>query len=191
MTCNSQTLYVLPVHTGHGEIAMYMGDRWSFPHQASAATYVWQQLSVNQGRLRLAEYWPAWSPVSGKEEPFEGRRIDVGFRSDRAGESVTIPFHGSRVALTGRADQWGSYARVGIRRAGMGGESAMVVNPIFVSWYAKSPDSGYRYVSPELPEDDYIVSITVTGEMPGWTDKTGQRFGSVGSFVAVDHLLVM
>ncbi|NMM99186.1 glycosyl hydrolase family 43 [Bifidobacterium olomucense] len=190
MTCNSQTLYVLPVHTEHGEIAVYMGDRWSFPHQASAATYVWQQLSVNHGRLRLAEYQPAWSPVSGKAEPLEGRRIDVGFRSDKAGESVVVPFHGSRVALTGRADQWGSYARVGIRRAGAGEESAMVVDPIFVSWYAKSPDFGYRYVSPELPEDDYVLTVTVTGEVPQWTDKSGQRFGSVGSMVDVDEVIV-
>lgn len=190
MTCNSQSLFVIPLRTERGMMPMYMGDRWSFPHQASAATYVWQQLSVNHGRLRLAEYQPSWSPISGKAEPFEGRHVDVGFRSDRAGESVSIPFHGSRVALTGRADQWGSYARVGIRRAEAGEESAMVVDPIFVSWYAKLPDSGYRYVSPELPEDDYVLTVTVTGEVPQWTDKSGQRFGSVGSMVDVDEAIV-
>lgn len=186
MTCNSQTLFVLPVRTARGVIPMFMGDRWSFPHQAPAATYVWQPLSVRHGRLRLEQYWPSWDPISGQERVLDGRRVDIGFHSDVSGESISIPFHGSRVALVGRADQWGSYARIGIKRA----SGEVVAEPIFVSFYAKSPDEGYRYVSPELPEDDYAVTVTVTGEVPQWSNKSGQRFGSVGSVVDVRSAIV-
>ncbi|MBT1174179.1 hypothetical protein JS530_01400 [Bifidobacterium sp. LC6] len=185
-TCNSQTLYALPVTTEHGMVSMFMGDRWSFPHQASAATYVWQQLIVRDGRLRLDRYVPSWNPGTGEAEPLRGRSIDVGFHSYVAGESVKIPFYGSRVALIGRADPWGSYARIGIRRA----DGSTAVEDIFVSFYAKSPDESYRYVSPELPEGDYMVTVTVTGEVPQWTDKSGQRFGSVGSVVDVRNAIV-
>ena len=39
---------------------MFMGDRWSFPHQASAATYVWMPLQVEGTRITIPEYWQCW-----------------------------------------------------------------------------------------------------------------------------------
>lgn len=39
---------------------MFMGDRWSFPHQASAATYVWMPMQADKGTLSIPEYWQAW-----------------------------------------------------------------------------------------------------------------------------------
>jgi hypothetical protein len=44
---NSQCTYVFGLTTEGGRVPMYMGDRWSFPRQASAATYVWLPLSVD------------------------------------------------------------------------------------------------------------------------------------------------
>lgn len=186
-TCNSQTLFVLNVPTARGTVPMFMGDRWSFPHQASAASYVWQPLSVDErGRLRIAEYWPSWNPESGERESLAGERIPVGFRSNEAGDEIRIPFHGSRIALEGRADPWGSYAQISVVRA----DGTPVVDPIYVSFYAKSPDCAYRYVSPELAEGDYVAIVSVTGEVPQWSDKTGQCYGSFGSFVDVSAAIV-
>ena len=37
-----------------------MGDRWSYPHQASAATYVWMPMQVDGTKLSIPEYWPSW-----------------------------------------------------------------------------------------------------------------------------------
>ena len=48
LTWNSQCSFVLPLENG---TFMYMGDRWSFPRQRSAATYVWQPLTVEHSRL--------------------------------------------------------------------------------------------------------------------------------------------
>lgn len=204
LTCNSQSVFVLPVRVDGGDgsegsdgsggsggasgviVPMFMGDRWSFPHQESAATYVWQPLTVRDGRLRIERYLPSWDLRSGEGRALEGRRIEVGFRSDIRGAAVCIPFHGSRIALVGRADQWGSYARVGVEHAGGGS----VVEPIFVSFYAASPEVSYRYLSPELPEGDYVVTVRVTGEVPQWSDKSGRRFGSIGSVVDVSHAIV-
>lgn len=39
---------------------MFMGDRWSYPHQASAATYVWMPLRVENTKISIPEYWQAW-----------------------------------------------------------------------------------------------------------------------------------
>lgn len=46
LTHNSQSTFVFPLKQGNDTIPMYMGDRWSYPHQASAATYVWLPLQV-------------------------------------------------------------------------------------------------------------------------------------------------
>lgn len=40
LTWNSQTTFVLPVEGSKDTTFLFMGDRWSFPKQASAATYV-------------------------------------------------------------------------------------------------------------------------------------------------------
>lgn len=66
-----------------------------------------------------------------------------------------------------------------------------IVSANLVSFYAKSPDTAYRYVSPRLPEGDYVLRVQVTGEIPQWDDKTGQRYGSVGAFVDVSAAIVM
>ena len=41
LTYNSQCTFVLPIVNGVDTTFMYMGDRWSYPHQASSATQVW------------------------------------------------------------------------------------------------------------------------------------------------------
>ncbi|WP_055427941.1 family 43 glycosylhydrolase [Bifidobacterium aesculapii] len=196
MTCNSQSLFVLDIPTVRGIVPMFMGDRWSFPHQASAASYVWQPLSVDErGRLHIREYLPSWDPATGLGEPVPGERVSVGFRSNTVGDEIRIPFHGTCVALEGRADPWGSYAEVSVERRPGCDDGAVagdvVVDPIFVSFYAKAPDTHYRYVSPTLPESDYVAVVRVTGEIPQWDDKTGQRFGSVDSYVDVSAAIVM
>lgn len=66
----------------------------------------------DRGRLHIAQYWPSWNPRTGLPEQMAGERIPLGFRSDRTGDELSVPFRGSRIALEGRADPWGSYARV-------------------------------------------------------------------------------
>ena len=46
LTWNSQTTFVLPIQGTKETTFMFMGDRWSFPKQNSAATYIWQPLML-------------------------------------------------------------------------------------------------------------------------------------------------
>ena len=48
-TWNTQTSFILPVVNQGDTTFMYMGDRWSYPRQRSAATYVWQPLQWIDG----------------------------------------------------------------------------------------------------------------------------------------------
>ena len=57
LTWNSQSTFVLMLPDG---TPMYMGDRWSYPHQTSAATYVWLPMQVNAEKLSIPFYWQSW-----------------------------------------------------------------------------------------------------------------------------------
>ncbi|MCW3110805.1 MAG: family 43 glycosylhydrolase [Segetibacter sp.] len=60
LTCNSQTTFVLPIEGTKETTFMFMGDQWSFPKQASAATYIWQPLTVSGYSLSIPKYIEAW-----------------------------------------------------------------------------------------------------------------------------------
>ena len=60
LTYNSQSTFVFPLKRGNDTIPMFMGDRWSYPHQASAATYMWMPLQVEGTKISIPEYWQAW-----------------------------------------------------------------------------------------------------------------------------------
>lgn len=40
---------------------MYLGDRWSYPKQASSATLVMLPLEFENGKMSISEYMQAWS----------------------------------------------------------------------------------------------------------------------------------
>jgi hypothetical protein len=52
-------------------------------------------------------------------------------------------------------------------------------------------DSGTRFVNPAVQEGEHRLRITVTGEMPVWTDKTRTRFGAHDCYVTVKNLTVL
>ncbi|MEV5848415.1 family 43 glycosylhydrolase [Streptomyces sp. NPDC051985] len=183
LTCNSQCTFAFRLPTGE---PVYMGDRWSFPHQASAATYVWQPLRVEDDTLSIPEFWGAWDPRTRGPAELVGKETEIDFSSDVPGEEILIPFTGTRVALVGRSRPDGSYARVELT-----GADGTVISSIYVTFYSKVPDSGYRYVSPVLPRGHHVLRVTVLGEPTEWSDKRGERFGSVGTRVTVDRAVVI
>jgi hypothetical protein len=125
----------------------------------------------------------------------DGSRISVGFEGAESGDGIEIPFTISsdtgRAALFGRADPYGSYATIGVMHCGGEYADTVAIAPIYVSFYAKVPDLGCRYLTAELPRGDYVLTVTVCGKAAQWEDKTGQRYGSVGSAVTVDALVVV
>ncbi|TYB62187.1 family 43 glycosylhydrolase [Nonomuraea sp. PA05] len=186
LTCNSQCTFAFTLRTGSGPVHMYMGDRWSFPRQASAATYVWLPLHAENDRLSIPQYWGAWDPATGRPAELMGNEAGLDFSSDEPGQGIDIPFTGTRVALIGQSRPDGSYARVEITDA-----NGAAVTSGYVTFYSKVPDHGYRYVSPSLPAGDFVLTISVLGEPSEWSNKHGERFGSVGTRLSLDRVLVI
>lgn len=180
LTWNSQCSFVLRLADGRH---VYLGDRWSFPHQASSATQVWLPLEVSADRIALPEYREAWR-LDGGPVPDAAARIPVGFRRADAGASVEVPFRGGRVAIVGESSPTGAYGLVQLLRDGE------VVLEQLVDWYSLVPHHGTRWVSPPLPGGEHVLRIAPTGERPEWFQKDGTRFGALDSAVDVDEVLV-
>jgi hypothetical protein len=183
LTWNSQSTYVLMLPDG---TPMYMGDRWSFPHQASAATYVWLPLQVSGDSLAIPQYWQTWH--TRKVEPVNlfanAVKRHMGFCSNQSGKAVTKKFRGTQAALTGRTDSLSGYARVRVTD-GRGKE----VCATYIDFYSKIPAEGILWISPVLPSGEYKLTVSVTGEKPNWTDKRHHLYGAHDCYVRVDSLL--
>lgn len=185
LTYNSQTTFVFSITSGNDRIPMYMGDRWSFPHQASAATYVWMPMKVEGTSLSIPAYWPAWdiSTFRPVASPCGGQAVQ--WSSDRSGDCLRFPFHGRRISLYGKTDSRGGYAIVRIRN-----QAGECLHASYVDFYSKVPDKGIRFISKEYAEGDYVLEVEVSGEQSVWYNKKGTRFGSTGCHVDVSHLIV-
>jgi hypothetical protein len=208
LTWNSQVTYVLPIEGTQGTTYMFMGDRWSFPLQASAATYVWQPLTVKDGRISLPRYRDAWTidtrtGLAG-EDPTAGRLIDdgdarIGYRGEwrPAAEPVThrvagakdaafsLTFTGTGVNLYGVGTVDGGYARVTLNDSR--GKTVLGTN---VDMYAKVTQPTLKFASPVLPRGTYTMTVSVLGEGWYWLNKKRERSGSQGVAVSFDKVLV-
>ena len=203
LTFYSQTTFVLPLIRSGDTIPMFMGDRWSFPHQASAATYVWMPMQVDGEKLYMPEYWECWdiekmektNPIAGgtviphnKYKPGNEAdwKVDNGqLASNIKGSRLEVPFDGTRVAILGESNVHSGYARIYI----LDGNRKEVLSAL-VDFYSKNVNQATRFISPELLKDKYTLVIEVTGISPVWTDKSKARFGSIDSFVTINDVVV-
>lgn len=185
LTYNSQTTFVFPLNIDGEIVPMYMGDRWSFPHQASAATYVWLPLTVKGDSLLIPDYWSAWNIAEGKPVEFRSKTKVHNWKSERKGDILKIPFYGRRIMVFGQTDSKGGYALVRIKD-----KAGKELHSSYVDFYSKVPDDAIRFVSREYPEDHYVMEIEVADEQPVWYNKKGDRFGSVGFNVSVTKSMV-
>ncbi len=178
LTWNSQSTFVLTLPDA---TPMYMGDRWSYPHQGSAATYVWQPMQVYGDSISIPEYKEAWdaenmasvdlAKIAKSKKPFT-------FCSNKQGEYAEMVFRGQRIAILGKTDKQGGYANVKIYN-----KRGKEVFSTLVDFYSKQPNTGVRFVSPVLPKGKYTIRVATTGENSTWTDKTKRIYGSVDCFV--------
>lgn len=121
LTWNSQATFVLMLPDG---TPMYMGDRWSYPHQASCATYVWLPMQVDGERLSIPTFWQAWNPQTvcpSDRLKAAKKRNTLTLRSNQPGKTIRLKFKGTHVALTGKTDWHGGYARVSVVDSTPGG----------------------------------------------------------------------
>ena len=151
LTYNSQSTFVFPLKRGNDTIPMFMGDRWSYPHQASAATYVWMPLQVNGTHISIPEYWQCWDidqlkpvdalregklvPVSKMEFTPDWKQDNEGLSSNVRGSVLSIPFKGTHAAVIGESNPHSGYARVSLLDA-----KKDTVYVSLVDFYSKYPE---------------------------------------------------
>ena len=196
LTYNSQTTFVFPLRRGNDTIPLFMGDRWSYPRQASAATYVWMPLQAEGTKLSMPEYWQAWDmrtlrPTdalkggkmlpSGKIRcPAHWRREDGALVSDTPGGKMEMGFEGTHAAIIGESGPLGGYARVSVLDS-----QRDTVYSSLVDYYSKYPETAIRIITPCKPRGKYTLCVEVTGISPVWTDKSKRIYGSKGCRIGI------
>ncbi|MEJ6982201.1 family 43 glycosylhydrolase [Pedobacter sp. P351] len=211
LTWNSQTTFVLPVEGTKDTTYMFMGDRWSFPKQASAATYVWQELSVSGLSVSIPNYREAWqiNPLTGETSPkaLNGRIIEnsdkTGIKyngnwqhaagsdtlsvssSDSKDASFSVKFKGTRIGFYGLSGPDKGYASIALHNK----KGSLIFSSI-VDMYSLKALSSLKFLSPVLPEGEYTMKVSVTGERPNWSDKRKTKYGSTGYFVSLDKVVI-
>lgn len=201
LTYASQTTFVYPLIEGTDTIPMFMGDRWSYPHQASAATYVWMPMTVNGTKLSIPDYWQSWDiktlrpvdPLAGSVEINNVRltpkaawtKDNDTWKSLKKGSKASVTFTGRKIVVTGITNRHSGYARVNIYDV-----KKKRVYTSLVDFYSKNPDEAVRFMSPVLPRGVYTFEIVNTADYPVWTDKSKARFGSDNSYVTLKKFYI-
>ena len=183
-TWNSQCSFVFPLTLTDGTtVPVYMGDRWSYPHQASAASLVLMPLAVRGTDLSIPEYWPAWDPRTATQVLLTGHLLPAKLNSNHTSEEIRLPFDidgQGRVSILGSASCHGGYANVEI--------SASNGRPILsqpFTFYAPTRYNGALFIGPELPTGDYQLRVRVLDESSVFYAKDGTKLGSEDTKVVV------
>jgi hypothetical protein len=207
LTWYSQATFVLPIQGSKVTRYMFMGDRWSFPKQASAATYVWQPLMVSGTSLSMPRFMEAWRinkatgevlPVSSGAKTISiddaahitrnGRWVKdtLSVRSsNEKGASLTLKFKGTQVGFYGLSRPDGGYASVTLTNS-----SGRTIVSSIVDMYCKYPVTELKFLSPVLKKDDYTLKVSVMGERGNWSDKRRSDYGSTGYLVSLDRIVI-
>lgn len=208
LTWNSQCSFVLPIMGTQDTTYMYMGDRWSFPKQNAAATYVWQPLNIEGERLSVPVYQESWiiDLSTGQHKPLQTQGQDIAlkgldakinfqgewqpnsketYRSDNKGDRFYYIFTGTSVRLYGQAGPDCGYAQVTV----LDKKGHTIVKSI-VDMYCLYRTSTLKFVSPALPKDTYKLVLTVLGERGNWSDKRKIKYGSTGYGVVLESIAI-
>ena len=206
LTWNSQTTFVLTIEGTKETTCIFMGDRWSFPKQASAATYVWQPFTISGYNISLPEYKEAWkidqktgvvSSAIVKRKAIAATDQQIAYSgnwkqdtlavksSDEKGASFSFKVKGTQVGIYYLARPDGGYAGITVRDG-----KDKIVFTSSIDMYSKYPAVLLKFLTPILKKDAYTINITVLGEKWWWKEKSGRLSGSTGNFVSLDKIIV-
>lgn len=185
-TWNTQTSFILPVVNQGDTTVMYMGDRWSYPRQRSAATYVWQPLQWIDGEPFMPEFMQAWSPATIQAVELHTSPLkDSEWNGKTPGDSKSYRIRLDRpgkIYIKGLTDDHSAYAEAIITDS-----RGNIKVRTSIDFYSLAPAEGLRYISPMLDKGEYDLTITVSTMKPNWSDKKRNLFGSHGYNVSVSE----
>ena len=209
LTWNSQITSVLTVEGLKDTAFIFMGDRWSYPKQHSAATYVWQPIIVEGKALSMPHYLDSWkinlttaevSETKTADSVTDNENLAIKYsgnwqqtttefgtvsRSAKKGDSFSLKFKGKRIGMYAVVMPENGYALCTLEDR-KGKEIARNI----IDLYAKAPRSTMVYRSPLLAVGDYTLKVEVTGERPNWSDKRKSNYGSTGENVSLDKFII-
>jgi hypothetical protein len=201
LTWNSQTTFVLPIINKKDTALMFMGDRWSFPKQGSAATYVWQPIKIDTGKIFLPNYIENWKldvsttnfqetklnvkSILGNLTTKEGDWLEENhlLKSNKKQASLTFSFNGTKVGLKAYTNNKSGYARITIFDI----KQKIILSSI-VDFYSNKEMLTQVFISPVLKKSTYTLKIQVVGEHPVWSDKSKKIYGSTDDFVTIKDI---
>jgi hypothetical protein len=201
LTWNSQCTFVLPIKNEKDTLFMYMGDRWSFPLQGSAATYVWQPIKLKGDSMSIPTYLESWkvdfqklkvSDVEIKKKSVKSKCViergdwktsDGKFVSKEKGAVILCSFNGTQVGIKAISNNTSGYGRVIIRNS----KNEEIINTL-VDFYSKYEYSSQKFLSPVMKKDHYTMRIEVLGVHAKWSDKRKSDYGSTADFVIIEDL---
>lgn len=204
LTWNSQCTFVLPITNENDTLFMYMGDRWSYPKQGSAATYVWQPITVKGENMSIPEFYENWlldkrnahwsnSSLKTKSTNIKYLNRKGSWNTENSQQSsneknavIYYHFKGKQVGIRGLSNKTCGYAKIIIRNK----KDEELISTI-VDFYSKYEYSSLKFLSPILKYDNYILSIEVLGEHPKWSDKRFSDYGSSDDNIIVDNIFVV
>ncbi|WP_431242029.1 family 43 glycosylhydrolase [Flavobacterium sp. P21] len=203
LTWNSQSTFILPIKGSKETTYMFMGDRWSFPKQASSATYVWQPLVISGKSVSMTVYQETWKidletgiasvpkntnkilKSNNKEIKYSGNwsHTDKESKSDDKDASFSIKFKGQQIGFSSFVGTENGYAKVVLTD-----EKGKIVTTAIVDLYSKSATETLVYKSPILKNGNYTLKVSTTGERPNWSDKRKSNYGSTGYYISVTKI---
>ncbi|WP_230392499.1 family 43 glycosylhydrolase [Flavobacterium sp. LC2016-01] len=208
LTWNSQSTFVLPIHGSKETTYMFMGDRWSFPKQASSATYVWQPFVFSGTSISLPNYKEAWkidvstgiiSILDKKDQIINNRNKQIRYKgnwkyvtngnmvyeseSDEKDASFSIKFKGQQIGLTSFVGTENGYAKVVLTD-----QKGNTILTAIIDMYSKYSDLMQVFKSPILKKGTYKLTVSGTGERPNWSDKRKSNYGSTGYYISVTQI---
>lgn len=186
LTYNSQCSFIYTLTSNGLSVPMYMGDRWSFPKQASSATQVWLPITVKDDQISIPHFWENWNWQTTKKVTYNAEKLSLRFRSNQPGDKMTIDFSGTQLILEGKTDLNSGYAQLTLSD-----DHDNIIQDTTIDFYSLVPASGQRYMSPQLKEETYHLTIKVLGENGIWFDKSKHQFGSHDFYVTLTNYQVL
>ena len=186
LTWNAQTTFVLPIIGSKATTYLFMGDRWSYPKQATAATYVWQPLTVSGTTLSIPQFIESWQidVKNGQwmSSKISGKPINKQHFNDTLQQYI---IKGNQVFLYGKSDTNCGYAQISLMD-----KHNKILFTTTVDFYSKYANDGLKFISPLLNKATYTLKINTLGEHGNWSDKTRTIYGSTGNKVPITKIMV-
>lgn len=209
LTWNSQSTFVLKIAGSKDTTYLFMGDRWSYPRQLSAATYVWQPIKFYGDSISLPSYLDAWNidlktgltveknSIYQTIEHDDKRIQYIGdwarsvvealpvSRSKAENASCSFTFSGTQIGLQTVVLPDNGYANIILTD-----KNGKVVVKNLIDMYSKVPAARIVFLSPVLPKAKYKLTISTAGERPNWTDKKKISYGSTANNITISKLMI-